>query len=142
MNNIYKIFLFIILIIPNISCSNRLAPNVNQVFLNQYGDRLSGMKKRISDNNANVGKVDSTMYNNRISLNPRRYRFGDYDRNARIFSPLYLEYNFPNSYPVKRVNFNDIDIPNRDIFDIKTEMRKAYPVIDSQELQSNIRQVK
>jgi len=43
---------------------------------------------------------------------------------------------------VKRVNFNDIDIPNRDIFDIKTEMRKAYPVIDSQELQSNIRQVK
>jgi len=140
MINFYKIFLFIILFLA-ISCSGGGSKNPNQAFLEQHGGGLSDVKRRIKDNDANAKKVLFDQHNTRTSLDIKQFRYGSYDRNARIYFPIYLGYNFPESYPVSRVNFSDIKIPSVDQFDVSTEMRKSYPIIDRNNLQRNIRTI-
>jgi hypothetical protein len=135
-------FLFLILIFSlNISCSGKKAPTSNEKFIEQYGSKLTNIKRRIQDNAANASKVISERSNVRTSLDIKRLRYGNYNKNAKIYFPIYLNYNFPEQYPVKRVDFNDIKIPKIDNFDIATRMEKSYPLIDYNYLQSNIRQI-
>jgi hypothetical protein len=140
MISFYKIFLFTILFLA-ISCSRGGSKNPNQAFLEQHGGGLSDVKRRIKDNDANAKKVLFDQHNTRTSLDIKQFRYGSYDRNARIYFPIYLGYNFPESYPVSRVNFSDIKIPSVDQFDVSTEMRKSYPIIDRNNLQRNIRTI-
>lgn len=125
----------------NISCSNKITSSSNKKFTEQYGAELVDIRRRIQDNAANAIKVNSKQYNVRTSLDIKRLRYGNYDKNAKIYFPTYLNYNFPEKYPVKKINFNDIKIPKIDNFDIATSMEKSYPLIDYSYLQSNIRQI-
>lgn len=135
-------FLFLILfLILNVSCSSKTALSSNEKFTEQYGAKLANIKRRIKDNSANTSKVISEQYNARTSLDIKRLRYNNYDKNAKIYFPTYLNYNFPEKYPVKKINFNDIKIPKIDNFDIATSMKKSYPLIDYNYLQSNIRQI-
>ena len=104
----------------NISCSNKITSSSNKKFTEQYGAELVDIRRRIQDNAANAIKVNSKQYNVRTSLDIKRLRYGNYDKNAKIYFPTYLNYNFPEKYPVKKINFNDIKIPKIDNFDIAT----------------------
>ena len=137
-----KFLLFSIFLIFNISCSsNNNSKTSNQAFLEQYGGGLTDIKRRIADNKINAEQNIVGQYNTINSLNIKGERYGNYNFNAKIFFPVYLDYNFPNQYPIKIVNFNDIAIPKKDNFNIKTRMEKSYPILDYKYLQSNIRQI-
>jgi hypothetical protein len=140
MINLYKISSFVILFFI-ISCSGNSNKTPNQEFLEQYGDGLNNIKRRINDNKANAQKIISDQYNTKTSLDINKFRYGNYNRNSKIYFPNYLEYNFPTSYPVNKVSFNDINIPKIDSFNILTDMKKSYPIINNNDLQRNIRKI-
>lgn len=141
MINSLRFISLILFLVLNISCSNKITSSSNKKFTEQYGAELVDIRRRIQDNAANAIKVNSEQYNVRTSLDIKRLRYGNYDKNAKIYFPTYLNYNFPEKYPVKKINFNDIKIPKIDNFDIATSMEKSYPLIDYSYLQSNIRQI-
>jgi hypothetical protein len=141
MINSLQFISLILFLVLNISCSNKITSSSNKKFTEQYGAELVDIRRRIQDNAANAIKVNSKQYNVRTSLDIKRLRYGNYDKNAKIYFPTYLNYNFPEKYPVKKINFNDIKIPKIDNFDIATSMEKSYPLIDYSYLQSNIRQI-
>lgn len=135
----YSLLIFFAIIIN--ACSGNNTKNTNQNFIKEYGGDLIDIKRKIQDNNSNAAKIIAGQYNTINSLNFKATRYGDYDRKSKIYFPSYLDYNMPDQYPIKIVNFNDIKIPTQDLFYVKTRMEKSYPLVDYNYLQSNIRQI-
>lgn len=135
------ILILSLLILLN-SCNKSSQNASNKMFLQQYGQNLVGIKKQIHNNKISDQESIANQHKRAQSLDINRYRYGNYNKNLRIFFPNYLNKNFPASYPIKRVNFNDINIPQFDEFGIETELKKSYPLVNQQDLQENIRKAK
>ena len=119
------------------SCTN-LSDQANERFLKQFKTEVQNInRKREIANQSLIKDSDSANPSNITNQDPPQNMTNQLPQDMFIIS--YNLYNFPESYGITKLSFDDIIIPDNDIFGVKTNLgEKNYQLIDNQTLQKNI----
>jgi len=133
-----KFLIFFLIILLCSSCTSK-SEQANKNFLIQFKAEVKNI------NNKREIAAQPTKDSNATQLNNDDLPAQSPPQNITnklpqdMFIISYNLYNFPDSYGNARLSFDDIKIPDSDIFGIKTKLgEKNYQLIDNQTLQKNI----
>ena len=137
---IFKQF-FLLVILFIVSCADR-SEQANKNFLKKYNKNVQDINYRREQANPESDVKNITMASSppsassQIIAPPPNTRM---QLPQDMFIISYNLYNFPASYGKVKLSFDDIIIPDIDIFGVKTRLgEKNYQLVDNKILQKNI----
>jgi hypothetical protein len=118
-----------------VSCANR-SNKANKNFLKEFKEEIDNINKKRESRIKTPIVTKPSIIQDKIPLLPQ---ISINKLPQDMFVINYNLYNFPNSYDRVKLSFDDIAIPNSDVFGIKTKLgEKNYQLISYQILQKNI----